>query len=140
MIRIYKPTIEDFVTEALAGADGRPAVYLQTHVEMESDERRQADGSYWVAPVNVVSIVASAWNREGRVIVWQVVKARVYYRCDGSRDALNIEGQFQRAVAAAHSTEERIRRELVERFEVRRGVVSDTPVYGEQPAWLEAAC
>ena len=71
-MKIYKPSMEDFVAEALLGAVERPVVYLQTHVETESDERRQPDGSLLVTPVNAVSVLATTWNREGRVIAWQI--------------------------------------------------------------------
>ena len=92
MIRIYKPSFEDFVAEALDVEGERPVVYLQTRVESSSDERRQPDGSLLITPVNEVSVLASAWNRQGRVIAWQIPNGRVYYRQDGDYDALVIRG------------------------------------------------
>lgn len=137
MIRIYKPSFEDFVAEALDVEGERPVVYLQTRVESSSDERRQPDGSLLITPVNEVSVLASAWNRQGRVIAWQISNGRVYYRQDGDYDALVISERFQGMVGIARVVEESVRQALTDRFDVRAGVVDDAPVYGSRPAWLE---
>jgi len=138
MIRIYKPSFEDFVAEALDVEGERPVVYVQTRVESRSDERRQPDGSLLITPVNEVSVLASAWNRQGRVIAWQISNGRVYYRQDGDCDALVISERFQGMVGNARVVEESVRQALTDRFDVRAGIVDDAPVYGSRPAWLEA--
>ncbi len=131
-MKIYKPSMEDFVAEALLSAVERPIVYLQAHVETESDERRQPDGSLLVTPVNAVSVLATTWNREGRVIAWQIAMGCVYYRCDPD----TIRTRFRELVTDAEIAEARIREALNDHFDVRRGVLSDLPVYGSHPAWL----
>ncbi len=137
MIRIYKPSFEAFVAEARGVRSERPVVYIQTHSESETDERKQPDGSLLIIPVLHVSVLVSAWNREDRIIAWQLTKGRVYYRQEGDYDALAISERYRHMVNGARVVEERVRQALMNHFDVRAGVVSDAPVYGASPGWLE---
>lgn len=137
MIRIYKPSFEEFVAEARDVQSERPVVYVQTHSESEADERKQPDGSLLITPVLHVSVLVSAWNREDRIIVWQMTKGRVYYRQEGDCDAMAMSERYRHILNAAQVVEERVRTALMGRFDVRAGVVNETPVYGASPGWLE---
>jgi len=137
MIRIYKPTFEEFVAEASGVLSDRPVVYVQTHSESETDERKQPDGSLLITPVLHVSVLVSAWNREDRIIAWQMSKGRVYYRQERAYDAMAIRERYRYFVNRAQVAEESVRRALMEHFDVRAGVVNDTPIYGVSPGWLE---
>jgi hypothetical protein len=137
MIRIYKPSFEEFVAEARDVRSDRPVVYIQTRSESETDERKQPDGSLLITPVSHVSILVSAWNREDRIIAWQMTRGRVYYRQKGANDAMAIGERYRHILNGARVVEERVRLVLMDHFDVRAGVVNDTPIYCASPGWLE---
>jgi hypothetical protein len=72
MIRIYKPSFEEFVAEAHDVGSERPVAYVQTHRESEADERKKPDEPLFITPVLHVSVLVSAWNREDGKIAWQM--------------------------------------------------------------------
>jgi hypothetical protein len=139
MVSIYQSTLEAFIQEAAAVQNPMPVAYLQSHVETESDERRQSDGSWNVTPVNVVTVLVSSWNDLGQIVAWQSTIGRVYYRTECG-DATALSGRFRQLVAEADHIADRIRQHLAVHFEIRTGVVSDNPVYSPLPEWVRDPC
>lgn len=139
MVSIYKPTLEEFMQEAAAARSTKPVAYLQSHVETESDERRQSDGSWVITPVNAVTVLASGWNDRGQIVAWQCMIGRVYYRAEVG-DANALSDRFQELVAEADRIAHQLRERLAIHFEIRAGVVADSPVYSALPEWVRDPC
>ena len=139
MVRIYKSTLEAFIQEAAAVQNPMPVAYLQSHVETESDERRQSDGSWNVTPVNVVTVLVSGWNDRWQIVAWQSTIGRVYYRTECG-DATALSDRFQELVAEADRIAHQLRERLAIHFEIRAGVVADSPVYSPLPEWVRDPC
>ena len=122
-MKIYKTSVDSFIEEATRGRTGQPAAYIQV-VRRQRNGRRVDTGDIAVVSVE---LVLAAWNVEGRVIEW---RARV-----GMAPAI-----FEEEVHAFHrkgdAMKRQLQRELDGRLEIREGVLSDEPVYGDLPmAW-----
>jgi hypothetical protein len=119
-VKIYKASIESLIVEATAARQECPVVYVQT---LQRHKNGQAGESGAIA-LTIVEVVVSGWNEEGRAIEWR--------GCAGSCPAVfedDVRNLFERAEGVRRA----VRQLLERRCEVREGVVSEEPVYGELP-------
>jgi hypothetical protein len=122
-VKIYKTSVDSFIDEATRGRTERPVAYLQVVKRQRNGDRVDT------ASIAVVSIevVLAGWNAEGRGIEWRA--------CMGMVPAI-----FEEQILALHRKGEEMTRqlhsELEAQLEIREGVMSDEPVYGDLPkAW-----
>ena len=123
-MKIYKTSVASFMDEATRGRTERPVAYLQVLKRQRNGDRVDTG---CIAVVSI-ELVLAGWNAEGRVIEWRA--------CVGMVPAI-----FEEKVLTFHRKGEEMRRqlhsELEGQLEIREGVLSHEPVYGDLPkAWI----
>jgi hypothetical protein len=122
-MKIYKASVESFAVEVSEGktADaGLPIVYLQV-VQRGKNASLSSGGTL---PMLAVDVTVTGWTAEGRPVEWRgsVGSAPEAFREDVAR-----------LWTKAEKLKREVRRLLENRCQVREGVVSEEPVYGELP-------
>jgi hypothetical protein len=119
-VKIYKTSVDSFIDEATRGGTEHPVAYLQV-VKRQRNGGRVDTGCIAVV---TIELVLAGWNAEGRVIEWRA--------CVGMAPAI-----FEEKLLAFHRKGEEMKRQLhgdlEGQLEVREGVLSDEPVYGDLP-------